>query len=128
MAECTVEGCESPHDSKGFCKRHYYYWSRYGDPLHRTSRSEHQAPRKQRPTGVEASFLAQVRKTNTCWLWRGPYIREGYGVFIHPVTETVHLAHVASYSLFTGPTAGLPIRHRCSNKRCVSPDHLEVGT
>lgn len=32
-ATCSVDGCDRPVNARGFCKRHYYRWSRYGDPL-----------------------------------------------------------------------------------------------
>jgi len=30
---CSVKGCKGKHDAKGFCKKHYAKWHRYGDPL-----------------------------------------------------------------------------------------------
>lgn len=32
-ATCSVDGCDRPINAREFCKRHYYRWSRYGDPL-----------------------------------------------------------------------------------------------
>lgn len=28
-----MDGCDRPVNARGLCKRHYYRWSRYGDPL-----------------------------------------------------------------------------------------------
>lgn len=33
---CSVHNCLKPHDSRGYCSEHYYYFKRYGDPTHRT--------------------------------------------------------------------------------------------
>lgn len=30
---CIVEGCGQKHDAKGYCRKHYYRWKTYGDPL-----------------------------------------------------------------------------------------------
>ncbi len=33
MRLCNVDNCENKHEAKGFCKRHYKSYIRYGDPL-----------------------------------------------------------------------------------------------
>lgn len=30
---CSIPDCEKPLNARGWCKGHYYRWSRYGDPL-----------------------------------------------------------------------------------------------
>lgn len=30
---CTVDGCETMNDARGYCPSHYNRWKRYGDPL-----------------------------------------------------------------------------------------------
>lgn len=32
MKLCSVTGCETRHIAKGYCPKHYYSWSTYGDP------------------------------------------------------------------------------------------------
>ncbi|MCZ8493597.1 hypothetical protein [Priestia megaterium] len=31
MRTCSIENCESKHDARGFCKRHYKSYMKYGD-------------------------------------------------------------------------------------------------
>lgn len=30
---CTIEGCDQPRDSRGWCTSHYGAWRRHGNPL-----------------------------------------------------------------------------------------------
>jgi len=31
---CSITGCPAPHEGRGYCRKHYDKWRRYGDPLH----------------------------------------------------------------------------------------------
>ena len=73
--------------------------------------------------------------SNGCWNWNGA-TASGYGVIVlnrkvaaeHEVGRN-YQTHRASYEIHHGPiAAGQVIRHKCDNKLCLNPDHLEVGT
>jgi hypothetical protein len=72
-------------------------------------------------------FWSKVNKTETCWLWIGCVTVKGYGqVRRKSITYYTH-----QYSWFlAGNTIpeGHLIRHKCRNRHCCNPDHLETGT
>jgi hypothetical protein len=76
-------------------------------------------------------FLKKVDKTSSpdgCWLWKGKPDYWGYG-HISDETHDIWRVHIWSYAQFVGPIKpGTEIHHKCENKMCVNPDHLEQKT
>jgi len=90
-------------------------------------------PRKQRQvanvravSGLEAAFWQYVRKGTACWEWTGSISTDaGHGRF--SFKYLTYCAHRVAWELTHGPLpAGQNIRHKCGNRRCVNPDHLEL--
>ena len=75
-----------------------------------------------------ARFLSHTDRTGECWLWTGS--TDGYGRYGKMTLNKKTIAsHRASYLHHHGEIpVGLIVRHKCVNKHCVNPDHLETGT
>jgi hypothetical protein len=69
-----------------------------------------------------------IPEPNTgCWLWLGRWTRDGYGQI--SLLNKTQLTHRVSYFIFVGEIPqGLEIDHKCRNKCCVNPAHLEPVT
>lgn len=71
----------------------------------------------------------RVSAKTSCWNWCGVINEDGYGHFYMKIPNRPIRAHRASYEHFVSPIPkGLTINHKCRNKGCVNPGHLEVMT
>lgn len=119
MSICSMAGCSKPVTARGWCHTHYMRWWERGttntvlvrDPVDR--------------------FWKRVEKTDSCWLWRGAIVHNGYGV-MHVTLDGLNTsvrAHRFSYELHVGAIPeGLTLDHLCRVRACVNPSHLEPVT
>jgi len=121
---CSIDGCDSPRRSRGWCRKHYLRWWRHGDPLSLSHR----------PTASERFFSKVDQGRNVdCWPWTGGSTIHGYGRFQAGESREesrVELAHRQAWILATGLAIpdGLCVLHLCDNPPCCNPSHLVLGT
>jgi hypothetical protein len=71
-------------------------------------------------------FWEKVQKTDTCWLWTGARLANGYPVLT--LYDIVYYAHRVSWCIHHGDPGNHQVLHRCDVPNCINPHHLFLGT
>lgn len=118
---CAKPECHRAAHARGLCGAHYMAAKRSGE-LPETRRNT-----QSMPLGQRLQFYGWTVTDSGCWEWNGNRFSNGYGQLY--VAGRKHLTHRLAYETWVGPIPeGLLIRHKCDNKPCINPDHLETGT
>ena len=71
--------------------------------------------------------MVYVDRSEDCWKWQRGHDGRGYSVVTHD--GKCRKVHRILYELYIGPIAkGMEIHHKCGNKGCVRPAHLQAVT
>lgn len=70
-------------------------------------------------------LMSRIEQSPDCWLWRGALGTNGYGI-VSTGTRSLR-AHRAVWMAHYGKPIpdGMTLDHRCRNRLCVNPRHLE---
>lgn len=121
QTKCTMSGCAGPVLGRGYCRKHYLRWYKYGDPTVRKS-----------PRGEALEWLERNKNFDGegCLTW--PFSRRANGIgYAHIAGKTLN-AHRAMCILAHGnpPSLKHGAAHFCgkAHEGCVNPKHLRWAT
>lgn len=78
-------------------------------------------------TTLPRRFWEKVQKTESCWIWTASVSTPGYGQF--GMNGKNRIAHRLALEDSRGEIPShLQVDHKCRNKRCVNPSHLDIVT
>lgn len=117
--ECSFETCDARIKGLGLCSGHKYQLQ-MGIPLRPILRN-----------WVDRFWVKVDKKSpEDCWEWTGEKSWSGYGFFQRGKRGEKQAAHRVSFEIYSGEpvSKSLQIDHKCRNRGCVNPDHLQVVT
>src|SRR6185369_5689681 len=124
--KCEVEGCAEDHWGKGFCRKHFLRWRKYGSP-HTLQRP----PRGERgQEGLAFIERALASDTDECIDWPHGANDNGYGTVVEkPRTKSRSVpALVCERKHGKKPTPDHQSAHSCGRRICINWKHLRWAT
>lgn len=114
---CSIDGCDRPAGTRGWCSRHYDRWKRHGDPLGGAPGRGHAR------AFMESAFSYEG---NDCLIWPYCKVHNGYGCINISGRKYIVSRLVCAEVNGPPPTPGHEAAHSCGNGHlgCVNPRHL----
>lgn len=120
---CAVEGCGKPYHAHGYCARHNYKFTRYGDPL---------AGRRGASPGEPLRWIKEnaTYGGDECIKWPFEIGRYGYGTIKHCGKRRVASRVMCEEAHGPAPDPSMDSAHSCGNghQGCMNPKHLSWKT
>lgn len=118
LTSCSIAGCGSTVQGRGWCGAHYKRWRRNGDPL----------GGRPNPRTLDEAFLVYTERRGDCLIWTGPRDADGYGWTRVGGKHT--FAHRLAWEREHGPIPeGVEIDHRLHcDRACVECSHLRQAS
>lgn len=110
MRSCSIEHCENKHEAKGFCKKHYKSFSKYGDALFVEKRKILQGQNREMRVKIEEETRLRKEKLSVCML-------KGCGEKVY--ARFLCNKHYASFQR-TGEIPTLKSRHVINTDTCLA--------
>jgi len=119
---CSVDGCGNPVNCKNFCGKHYYKYSRYGDPL---GGYFVKVDSRKLIDEVVLKFVG-----DDCLKWPHSTDRRGYARAVIDGKYASVSRIVCERINGKAPTTSHQAAHNCGNGNlgCVNPTHLRWAT
>jgi hypothetical protein len=73
------------------------------------------------------TIRARTQQANGCWVWQGPMTRQGYGYTVLG-GKKLQAHRLAVMGALGAELGSQSVHHKCANRACVNPDHLQPVT